>query len=457
MTLNLNRPTPDSQRPLTRALRGVGFIGCAGLLGGPAIAQTAAPAPDAGDSPSVQVQPVDAVPDTMTLAPDALPASVAPPEMLRSAPEESFIDATQYTVGATERSGSRPPALAAPGVLVGPLTGGDGGLGRGVNPGQTTASGQTYAVSSPSTQYFYNRTVRPPGRLGNGNLQLIFPLAIPAPITSAFGWRVHPISGDQRFHSGTDIGAPMGTPVLAAYAGRVAIADLMGGYGLAVTLDHNQGTQQTLYGHLSEIFVKPGDAVQQGDVIGRVGSTGNSTGPHLHFEFHQLTSEGWLALDAGAQLEYSLAQFMNTLQLGKTGTAIGSFNVGLAGQADLKAAPGTLAALPNGLTVIRPTVPANALPTVVVPKTIYPATVSLKSPVPLPLNHQQLSVSPSPGPLPPGPPSSRPLPSGPLPSGPELPESQSSGQLGWGQQPASERRLSSGEVRKSAVAVKSPL
>ncbi len=434
MTLNLNRPTSASQRSLFRALRGIGLIGCAGLLGGPAIAQTASSVPDSGGSAPVQVQPVDAVPDTMILAPDALPASVAPPETLRSAPEESFIDATQYTVGATERSGSRPPALSAPGVLVGPLTGGDGVLGRGMNPGQTTASGQTYAVSPPSSQYFYNRTVRPPGRLGNGNLQLIFPLAIPAPITSAFGWRMHPISGDQRFHSGTDLGAPMGTPVLAAYAGRVAISDFMGGYGLAITLDHNQGTQQTLYGHLSEIFVKPGDPVKQGDVIGRVGSTGNSTGPHLHFEFHQLTSEGWLALDPGAQLEYSLAQFMNTLQLGKIGTAIGSFNVGLAGQADLKAAPGTLAALPNGLAVVRPAVPAGALPTVVVPKTVYPATASLKSPVPPLLSNQQLS--PSAGPLSFGAPSGLP---------------------GFGQQPASDRRLSSGVVRPSSGAAKSPL
>lgn len=434
MTPNLNRPTPTSPRSVSRALRGLGLIGCAGLLGSPAIAQTASPAPDSGGSAPVQMQPVDAVPDTMTLAPDALPASVAPPETLRSTPEESFIDPTQYDVGATERSGSRPPALTTPAVLVGPLTGGDGVLGRGSNLGQTTASGQTYAVSPPSPQYFYNRTVRPPGRLGNGNLQLIFPLAIPAPITSAFGWRIHPISGDQRFHSGTDIGAPMGTPVLAAYAGRVAIADFMGGYGLAVTLDHNQGTQQTLYGHLSEIFVKPGDAVRQGDVIGRVGSTGNSTGPHLHFEFHQLTSEGWLALDPGAQLEYSLAQFMNTLQLGKTGTAIGSFNVGLAGQADLKTAPGTLAALPNGLVMVRPTVPANALPTVIVPKTIYPAIASVQLPVSPSLNSQQLSSPP------------RPLSFG-----------APSGQSGLGQQPAPDRRLSSGPARPSSGTTKSPL
>jgi murein DD-endopeptidase MepM/ murein hydrolase activator NlpD len=180
--------------------------------------------------------------------------------------------------------------------------------------------------TTPSLRDYYQRSLRPPGRLGNGNISLLFPLAIPAPITSAFGWRLHPISGDRRFHSGTDIGAPMGTPVLAAYAGQVAIADFLGGYGLTVTVNHNQGSQTTLYGHLSEVFVKPGEMVQQGTVIGRVGSTGNSTGPHLHFEFRQLTPDGWTVMDAGTQLEYSLTQLVKALQTGQplaTGTIAG--------------------------------------------------------------------------------------------------------------------------------------
>lgn len=143
---------------------------------------------------------------------------------------------------------------------------------------------------------------------------MVFPLSIPAIISSAFGWRIHPISSDYRFHAGTDLAAPMGTPVLAAYAGQVAIANVLGGYGLTVALDHAKGTQQTLYAHLSEVFVKPGDTVKPGDVIGRVGSTGNSTGPHLHFELRQLTPDGWIAVDAGAQLEVTLAQLIKTLQ-----------------------------------------------------------------------------------------------------------------------------------------------
>jgi murein DD-endopeptidase MepM/ murein hydrolase activator NlpD len=174
---------------------------------------------------------------------------------------------------------------------------------------------------SPSVLQYYRRTLRPQGRLGNGNIQLMFPLAIPASISSMFGWRTHPITGDQRFHSGTDLAAPLGTPVLAAYAGQVALADFLGGYGLAIALEHNKGTQQTVYAHLSEIFVKPGERVKQGDAIGRVGSTGNSTGPHLHFEFRQLTPEGWVAMDAGQQLEYALAQLVKAIQVAQAKTS----------------------------------------------------------------------------------------------------------------------------------------
>ena len=158
------------------------------------------------------------------------------------------------------------------------------------------------------------RRSRPTGQLGKANTKLLFPLTVPATITSLFGWRIHPITGNRRLHTGTDLGAPLGTPVLAAYAGNVAIADFWGGYGLTVVLEHNKSTQQTLYGHLSEIFVQPGEWVEQGTVIGRVGSTGHSTGPHLHFETRQLTPSGWFATDPGAQLEYALAQLVQALQ-----------------------------------------------------------------------------------------------------------------------------------------------
>lgn len=166
---------------------------------------------------------------------------------------------------------------------------------------------------------FYNRTIKPTGMLGNDNTNMMFPLPIPASITSLFGWRIHPITRDRRFHAGTDLGAAMGTPVIAAYSGNVAIADLMGGYGLAVVLDHQKFGQQTLYAHLSEIFVQPGQVVEQGTVIGRVGSTGNSTGAHLHFEVRQLTNQGWVATDPGVQLQSAFAQLVESLRVADSG------------------------------------------------------------------------------------------------------------------------------------------
>ncbi|WP_242031820.1 M23 family metallopeptidase [Microcoleus sp. FACHB-672] len=182
---------------------------------------------------------------------------------------------------------------------------------------EVTSSGVSVGnVAPPSAGgYYYNpSSPRLLGLPGNGNTSLLFPLSMPAPITSAFGWRIHPISGGSSFHAGTDIGAPMGAPVLAALTGKVEIADYLGGYGLAVILKHNQGTEETLYGHLSQILVKPGDVVEQGSVIGQVGSTGNSTGPHLHFEFRQLTAKGWETLDPGAQLEYALARLVKAVE-----------------------------------------------------------------------------------------------------------------------------------------------
>lgn len=136
----------------------------------------------------------------------------------------------------------------------------------------------------------------------NGDTALLFPLPSPAMVTSTFGWRIHPIFGTRRFHRGTDFAAPEGTPVVAAYSGRVAIADYLSGYGLTVALRHDDGTQESRYTHLSVVHVKPGEWVEQGRVIGRVGSTGHSTGPHLHFEWRTLRNGRWVALDAGQEL-----------------------------------------------------------------------------------------------------------------------------------------------------------
>ncbi|MEG3438546.1 peptidoglycan DD-metalloendopeptidase family protein [Pannus brasiliensis CCIBt3594] len=150
---------------------------------------------------------------------------------------------------------------------------------------------------------------------------LLFPLAIPARITSVFGWRQHPISGREAMHAGTDLGAPTGTPVLAAYPGEVVTADWVGGYGLMVILRHLDGTQESRYGHLSEINVTPGQHVEQGEMIGRVGSTGMSTGPHLHFEWRHLTEQGWTAVDAGLHLEFALDNLIQQMRIATTDPA----------------------------------------------------------------------------------------------------------------------------------------
>lgn len=110
---------------------------------------------------------------------------------------------------------------------------------------------------------------------------LIRPLR--GPVTSRFGYRRHPLFRRNHFHTGTDISAPRGTPVPAAHAGKVLFAGWYGGYGKLVILDHGDGVS-TLYGHLSRISVKPGQTVSRRQVIGYVGSTGYSTGPHLHYE-----------------------------------------------------------------------------------------------------------------------------------------------------------------------------
>lgn len=101
--------------------------------------------------------------------------------------------------------------------------------------------------------------------------------------TSPFGIRRHPIFGIRRMHTGQDIAAPYGSPVAAAADGHVMYMGWFGGYGKIVILDHGEGVS-TLYAHLSRILISPDAAVRRGQVIGLVGSTGYSTGPHVHFE-----------------------------------------------------------------------------------------------------------------------------------------------------------------------------
>jgi murein DD-endopeptidase MepM/ murein hydrolase activator NlpD len=304
-----------------------------GLITAPAAIAIAIP-----DAPTIEPAP----PAASTPVVESAPAVNPVPLQVESA--EVFVDKTDYSLGATqpidpatalsgggrdnvrveiesrqgqaaESSGSLSGVPEATQVSLGENFGSLqlSSAGLGWSPSNDAANDQSSVV--PSASYLNRKLLRPFSRIGNQNLRLIFPLAIPSPITSLFGWRTHPITGNARMHTGTDIGAPLGTPVVAAMAGRVLLSDFLGGYGMAIALEHSDGTQQTLYGHLSEIFVKPGELIQQGAVIGRVGNTGNSTGPHLHFELRQLTDAGWMAMDAGAQLEGSMSTLVNALKV----------------------------------------------------------------------------------------------------------------------------------------------
>ncbi len=102
-------------------------------------------------------------------------------------------------------------------------------------------------------------------------------------VTSYFGWRIHPILKVKKFHTGIDIAASYGTDIKASAGGKIIFAGWLGGYGNTVIIDHGGG-YSSLYAHASAIIVSEDEEVSQGQVIARVGSTGYSTGPHLHFE-----------------------------------------------------------------------------------------------------------------------------------------------------------------------------
>ena len=119
---------------------------------------------------------------------------------------------------------------------------------------------------------------------GGGSGAMIWPIY--GEITSEYGWRTHPIYGDSRYHSGMDIAGDYGDPIVAAAAGIVTYSGWISGYGYAVIIDHGGGIS-TLYGHNEALAVAEGQNVSQGQVIAYCGSTGNSTGPHCHFEVRE--------------------------------------------------------------------------------------------------------------------------------------------------------------------------
>ncbi|MEB3257199.1 MAG: M23 family metallopeptidase [Cyanobacteriota bacterium] len=239
------------------------------------------------------------------------------PGLRKQACGSGALSAEECRTGVVFRGRGRPDseAIVVPGVsapaLAGP--GGGGSYGQGMAREAISAS-PLPPISVPVNALLagiggrfrltdvFRLTPRPSPIGGNGNRGLLFPLVGSAVPTSNFGWRLHPILGSWIMHSGRDFAAPEGTPVVAALSGRVVSSGDAGGYGLAIEIEHERPMRRTLYGHLSELYVKPGDSVRQGEVIGRVGSTGLSTGPHLHFELRLPQDGGWVATDPGEML-----------------------------------------------------------------------------------------------------------------------------------------------------------
>lgn len=131
-----------------------------------------------------------------------------------------------------------------------------------------------------------------------------YPLPAVASVALSYGWHQDPKTGQPRFHSGIDLLATPGTPVLSVEAGTVAYAGEQGGYGNLVVVNH-QGGRQTRYAHLKEVLVKTGQKVKLGEELGTVGSTGrpDTTREHLHFEVRYYSSQGWVAQDPEPNLK----------------------------------------------------------------------------------------------------------------------------------------------------------
>lgn len=139
---------------------------------------------------------------------------------------------------------------------------------------------QATGISMPSIQ------VTMPDSMGPAMANAAGPALFQGRISSAFGWREHPVTGGAKFHRGVDIAMPVGRDVPAARAGTVTFAGEQGGYGLMVVVNHGDGIA-TRYAHLSELHVSAGDAVAEGQTLAESGATGRVTGAHLHFEVLQ--------------------------------------------------------------------------------------------------------------------------------------------------------------------------
>lgn len=295
--------------------------GCAALLD-----LSVAPGTGCGSAePEVEAAPARPQPS----APAVIADEPAPPaRQTQPAVAQGIPPARQLTAAAPNQSLTRPVKPVIPTYSAPPVS---PSYTAAVPPAPPVRSSAPVAVTvppavqtAPLTQprftvvkpdrYRLKPVDRNPLQWVAGNQSLLFPLPFPVAVSSAFGWRQHPIQQHWHLHSGIDFAAEEGTPVIAAYDGKVELANYVGGYGLSVFLDHQKGERQTRYAHLSEIYVRAGQKVAQGDVIGAVGSTGNSTGPHLHFETLVKTPDGMVVVDPTEEVRLALVKSLEQMQ-----------------------------------------------------------------------------------------------------------------------------------------------
>jgi murein DD-endopeptidase MepM/ murein hydrolase activator NlpD len=171
-------------------------------------------------------------------------------------------------------------------------------------------SSQTPKKAAPSLKEIIEKTVQsqiaPQDQQIGDSLDPVLPVS--GTITSGVGMRVDPIDGTWRHHNGIDIAVPTGTPVKAVATGTVVYSGLRSGYGWTVLIEHNNG-MVTLYGHNSKNIAETGQAVQKGETISLAGSTGRSTGPHVHFEAWQSGSNMTAAFMPGSGVKIASNPF----------------------------------------------------------------------------------------------------------------------------------------------------
>jgi murein DD-endopeptidase MepM/ murein hydrolase activator NlpD len=133
-------------------------------------------------------------------------------------------------------------------------------------------------------------------------LQLTYPLDRPAAEVDPYGWRYSASRQAWRIHTGMDLVVAQGTAVRSVLPGTVGLVESISGYGLTVVIEHGRGWQ-SLYAHLLEASVRPGEVVRAGQSVGRVGQSGSATTPHLHFELRRVRNGQLMALDPGPLLQ----------------------------------------------------------------------------------------------------------------------------------------------------------